>query len=211
MRSLEGSAAADHNAHLPQSAGVAVLRAAIFTVRGSGASGRVSGGSNDDSEEKSMMCASELAYRAIHTLCNGVGKREGHGSSAIKKHQRSTKRGIAVVGTEGEKEGKEDHSGGRGALLRMTLDAFGAFLEEALRGHAALFTVGGGEGGPADGVDVVTFSRAEGALTQLLRYQTTLQGHQSNRRKVCSCFFRCGCFLLQRFKAAPTAVDFRRV
>lgn len=94
--------------------------------------------------------------------------------------------------------------GGGGAVMKMSLDAYVTFLDEALRGHEAVRQAlplagdGAGLGGqssvggkaaPAP-APVATAgggalpSLAEGALTELLRFQVVLQAQQTSPRKV---------------------------
>ena len=109
---------------------------------------------------------------------------------------------------EGHRRRGRERGGGGGARMRMSLDAFMAFLEECVRGHMLPSgperSVGAGGGGDnsngnnnrygngnvngnecrnGNGNGSGALALPEKALTELLRFQVVLQGQQ-NRRKV---------------------------
>lgn len=225
VRSLTGCAAADPSTQLPQSAGVAVLRAAVFTVRHGHERGTgdiindgEGGGSEDQRGQEDLqeattnrelaanMLARKWAFMAICTLCGGVTaaarapqahlKRDRsiqqkiHHSVASKQPQmlplteaspagscaKTTGQDV-VTRVDRPSAGGEEQRDEERALLRMSLDAFVTFLEEVIR-------EGGAAGGDENLGKGTSQSLVDCALTQLLRFQVRLQGHQSNRRKV---------------------------
>lgn len=204
--------------HLPQSASLGVLRAAIFAVRRVGAErsrreegDNGSGGRGHDGA--SVGVAGQWAFLAIVSLCGGVivtpgggdgrgkglegsGRREGYSSGSMTNIDEGVldellppqRDGLVTVGTSKK-------VGGGGALMKMSLDAYVTFLEEVIRGHVvtdqALATeqaLGQELGAVVKGVEMknggAATSLAEGALTELLRFQVVLQAQQTSPRKV---------------------------
>lgn len=174
VRSIEGSAVADPNVSLSLSASLAVLRAAIFTVRSRSdyaAEGRERRGTAE--QKTDGVPAQEWAAMSIHVLCNGVGidgerrviwaSPQGIGEHMRKMELPNDSETLDRVGLNGEKLHESR------ALMRVTLDAFVTLMEEVLQGHVA---------------NTSTCYLPEEALTDLLRFQLVLQGNQPNRRKV---------------------------
>ncbi|CAM9371809.1 unnamed protein product, partial [Ectocarpus sp. 8 AP-2014] len=108
--------------------------------------------------------------------------------------------------------------GGGGAVMKMSLDAYVTFLDEVLRGHEAVCRAlplagdGAGSGrrssaGGKEAAAVATAgggalpSLAEGALTELLRFQVVLQAQQTSPRKVFTTF--CSKLMGSLFQALP--------
>lgn len=182
LRSLEGSFAVDPNFHLPQGVALPVLRAAIFTVRTCNAVGDADGINQKRARDEGGECAGEWAAAAIRTMC-GVAKVELVGDlNPTRQVPDHVKAGLfeketgpnsrTLVVDAGEPEEQQEAR----VLMRITLDAYVSFLEEAVRGHGAFIH--------GHGTRDVVNRRAEAALTDLLRFQLVLQGNQSNRRKV---------------------------
>ncbi|CAM9790800.1 unnamed protein product, partial [Ectocarpus sp. 4 AP-2014] len=107
---------------------------------------------------------------------------------------------------------------GGGAVMKVSLDAYVTFLDEVLRGHEAFCQAlplagdGAGSGGRSsvggkEAAAVATAgggalpSLAEGALTELLRFQVVLQAQQTSPRKVFTTF--CSKLMGSLFQALP--------
>ncbi|CAB1100685.1 unnamed protein product [Ectocarpus sp. CCAP 1310/34] len=112
--------------------------------------------------------------------------------------------------------------GGGGAVMKMSLDAYATFLDEVLRGHEAVCLAlplagdGAGSGGRSsvggkEAAAVATAgggalpSLAEGALTELLRFQVVLQAQQTSPRKVFTTF--CSKLMGSLFRALPPEIS----
>lgn len=268
VRSLRGgaTAAAEPSTHLPQSASLGVLRAAIFAVRagtgeatqgleavaGAGAespisrgehvtngngrgsssrNARASGGDDGSAAgtETAAATAGDWAFVAILTLCGGGivtagdagggrGRRGGHSNGSMTKINSDVLSEIVPsLQTAGETEmaAGPRRRGGRGAVMRMSLDVYVTFLDEVIRGHVAAHQapppqvepvgreVGGrgngsgvtataavGVGVTAAGSGALPSPLAEGVMTELLRFLVVLQGQQTSRRKVNILFAR---------------------
>lgn len=152
-----------------------------------------------------VTAASEWALAAIRTLCGcitgGSTGQEGDlprllGSRAGGKP--AGQQGEATVANRIIEEGGERQArqGGKGALMRVSLDAYVIFLEEVVRGHRHIIAPVkdvGGDGGEREGraraVDR-PWPLAEEALIELLRFQVVLQEQQTNRRKVRQHYYR---------------------
>ncbi|CAM9386727.1 unnamed protein product, partial [Scytosiphon promiscuus] len=232
-RSLRGGTtrASEPSTHLPQSASLGVLRAAIFAVRAGAAGAEGSwrkgkngggGGAAEDVAADAVLTAGQWAFLAIVSLCGGVivtapspegrgdaiveeggGGRAGGGYSSgsmtkidegVLDELLPPQRAGVTTGTGGAPK----RLGGGGALMKMSLDAYVTFLEEAIRGHVIAShalaigpALGHRLGGLADGAAAggcAPSSLAEGALTELLRFQMALQAQQTSPRKVFSTF-----------------------
>lgn len=244
VRSLEGAAAAaaadaagaagsrasEPNIHLPQSAGLGVLRAAVFAVRDAAAP--VSSQDNataavaaaDGNTTAAVASAADWAALAIRVLCGGgiAGRTAldggddngGGGGGAImhsggydqKTSMRADENGMVVVeeaggGTGGRRERRRE------PLVRASLDAYVAFLEEVVREHGEVVR----RQRMHRGTLTLSASRAEDALTELLRFQVALQGQQTNRRKVhCRSIPVClSCLLFSVFFGCSAAAKLR--
>ncbi|CAM9214789.1 unnamed protein product, partial [Hapterophycus canaliculatus] len=227
VRSLRGGTAkaSEPSTHLPQSASLGVLRAAIFAARAgaaraagaAGGAGRSFGGGNGGgrggAEDAAAAAgagaaAGQWAFLAIVSLCGGVvvaagggggGRRGGYSSGSMTEIDDGVLDELLPPQRAGERTGTSvapRKFGGGGALMKMSLDAYVTFLEEVICGHLVEDHVlptelgqefgGVGVGGTARGGALP--SLAEGALTELLRFQVLLQGQQTSPRKVFATF-----------------------
>ena len=198
--------ATEPTTHVPLAAGVPVLRAAVLAVREAESGGRVDQGKaenedDDGSAMEAVASAGDWAFIAIRKLCGGddsAGKGlpivKGAAPGALSSHTVGVgegRGGVLDLDETGVGEGgswKRGRPRGRGALMRVTLDACTIFVEEVIRGRRGCTTVdlGGYRGGRA--ADEATTStdatRSEEVLTELLRFLGVLIVQQTNRRKV---------------------------
>lgn len=192
-----GSRASEPNTHLPQSAGLGVLRAAVFAVRDAPGASQENGATADGDATVAVASAADWAAVAIRVLCGGITGRmtfDADDDDAIMRSGCDSKVLTSVATGEGGEQtiitsvdgnGVVEAGGGIGGrkerrrepLVRVSLDAYVAFLEEVVREHGEVVCRRTRRG-------ALPASQAEEALTELLRFQVALQGQQTNRRKV---------------------------
>lgn len=173
VRSLRGgaaAAAADPSTHLPQAAGLGVLRAAVFAVRGRAAraglegvrAAEVEGSIGESTVEEAT--ARDWAFVAILTLCGGAivttaggegGQAGGAGDGARHTGGYSSGSLANINGgvldellprrAEARTGASPSKWGMGGALMRTSLDTYVTFLEEVIRGHAVTSKAAGRE------------------------------------------------------------------
>lgn len=199
-----GSRASEPNTHLPQSAGLGVLRAAVFAVRDAAApavappgASQENGATADGDATVAVASAADWAAVAIRVLCGGITGRmaldDDYDDAIMRSVCDNKVLTTAATGAGGEQtiitgvdgNGVVETGGGIGGrrerrrepLVRVSLDAYVAFLEEVVREHGEVVRRRTRRG-------AISASQAEEALTELLRFQVALQGQQTNRRKV---------------------------
>lgn len=213
--SLEGAVErTEPSTHVPQSAGLAVFRAAVYAVC-EVESGERNGGDSNGNAELAEAAAGDWAFAAIRALCSGdfVDKPgDGENISAVGNDIASDRALLHPVGEYGSErggvaapDGTSDNGGScgekkgdwkrgrgrrRGPLVRMTLDACMALVvEDVIRGRIWKAFDLGGCGDGSDGASTTATksrgsTRSERVLIELLHFQRTLQEQQTNRRKV---------------------------
>ncbi|CAM9687301.1 unnamed protein product, partial [Discosporangium mesarthrocarpum] len=155
---LEATIDSNPSTSIPQSTGLALLQAAVFTA-------------HNAQPDEGGVTAAEWVALAIGAMCGLPCSRSPMFGERKAAPGLNPRKGVAGKGSV--------------APLRVSLDVFVTFLAEAMRGHVRMM-LARGRASQGSGIAGFKQSSAEEAMVLLLRFHRALQRQQTNQRKVFS-------------------------